>query len=149
MHLTRESEYALRGMAYLASFPPGVVAALSEIAEAQALPGRFLAKIFQKLTRHGLVSAQRGRGRGYQLANSAESITLRQILEAVEGPRLHQLCMLWQRDCRDEDPCPLHHRLKDMVRELEWILDHITLAQYVAELGELARHAPVAEGSIT
>ena len=142
MHLTRESEYALRGLAFLASCPPGSIVSLGDIAEAQALPPTFLAKIFQKLTRHGLVSAQRGRGRGYLLTEPAASITLRQIFEAVEGPRLHQQCLVWSGDCRDERPCPLHHRLKDLVPKLEWILDHITLDEYVTELGDLARHAP-------
>ncbi len=142
MHLTKESEYALRGLAFLASCPPDTSVPLSDIAKAQNLPSTFLAKIFQKLARHGLVSARRGRGRGYALADLPGSVTLRQIFEAVEGPQLHQQCLVWAGDCRDERPCPLHHHLKDLVPQLEWILDHITLDEYVAELGDLARHAP-------
>ncbi len=147
MHLTRESEYALRGLAFLASCPPGTVVSLGDIAEAQYLPTAFLAKIFQKLARHGLVTAQRGRGRGYFLSDPADSITLRQILEAIEGPRLDHQCLLWPGNCRDEQPCPLHHRLHKFLPELQWILDHITLEEYVRELGELAQHAPMTTGS--
>ncbi len=147
MHLTRESEYALRGLAFLASCPPGAVVSLRDIAAGQDLPTTFLAKIFQKLTRHGFVTAQRGRGRGYFLSVPAHSITLRQILEAIEGPRLHHQCLLWPGDCRDEQPCPLHHRLRKFVPELQWILDHITLEEYVRELDELAQHAPMTAGS--
>ena len=149
MQLTKESEYALRGLAFLATCPPGAVVALPDIAEAQALPSTFLAKIFQKLNRHGLIVAQRGRGHGYRLARSPASITLRQILEIVEGPRLQQRCLLWHGDCRDENPCPLHHRLKNVVLEIEWILDRVTLAEYVDELGDLARHTPVFAGSVS
>ncbi len=149
MHLTKESEYALRGLAFLATCPPGAVVALPDIAEAQALPSTLLAKIFEKLNRHGLIVAQRGRRQGYRLARSPAAITLRQILEIVEGPRLLQRCLLWHGDCRDENPCPLHHRLKSVVLEIEWILDRVTLAEYVDELGDLARHAPVLAGSVS
>ncbi len=149
MHLTIESEYALRGLAFLATCPPGAVVALADIAEAHDLPSTFLAKIFQKLHRHGLIAAPRGRGRGYQLARSPASITIRQILEIVEGARLQQRCLMWHGDCRDENPCPLHHRLKHLVPEIEWILDRVTLAEYVDELGDLARHAPVFPGSVS
>ena len=149
MHLTIESEYALRGLAFLATCPPSAVIALADIAEAQDLPSTFLAKIFQKLHRHGLIAEPRGRGRGYQLARSPASITIRQILEIVEGARLQQRCLLWHGDCRDENPCHLHHRPKNLVPEIEWILDRITLAEYVDELGDLARHAPMFAGSVS
>lgn len=148
MHLTIASEYALRGLAFLATCPPGAVVALADIAEAQDLPSSFLAKIFQKLHRHGLIAAPRGRRCGYRLARSPASITIRQILEIVEGPHLQQRCLLWLEDCRDENPCHLHDRLK-LVPEIEWILDRITLAEYVDELGDLARHAPVFAGSVS
>ena len=146
MHLTKESEYALRGLAFLASRPLGAPVPLSDIAEVQNLPSAFLAKIFQKLARHGIVFAQRGRGRGYALAELPGSITLRQIFEAVEGPQLHQQCLVWAGDCRDERPCPLHDHLKHLVPQLEWILDHITLDEYVTELSDLVRHAPAPVG---
>lgn len=69
----------------LASVPDGEVRALSRIAESQQLPASFLAKIFQKLARQGLLSAARGPGSGYALARPATSITIREILEIVEG----------------------------------------------------------------
>ncbi len=147
MHLTRESEYALRGLAFLASCAPGAVVSLTDIADAQSLPATFLAKIFQKLTRHGLLTSERGRGHGYLLARPPADITIRAILEAVEGPRLHERCVLWKGHCATENPCPLHYRMKEFVPELAWILEHITLAEYVAELGELAHHGPATEGA--
>ena len=54
MQLTRESEYALIGLSALASEPVGSVVSLAAIAEAKDLPRTFLAKIFQKLARHGI-----------------------------------------------------------------------------------------------
>ena len=136
MHLTRESEYALRGLAFLASRDSSDVVSLAEIAAAQQLPRTFLAKIFQKLMPHGFITAQRGRGSGYALARPPSEITMRQIFEAVEGHQLHQQCLMWRQPCRDDQPCPLHRHVKDMVPQLEEILERITLADYVAELDQ-------------
>lgn len=142
MRLTRESEYALRGLVVLASCPAGATLTLAQIAEAKSLPSTFLAKIFQKLARHGLVVAARGPGRGYALAESSSSITIHEILESVEGPRLNDRCLLWNRRCAEVQPCPLHHHVRVVLPKLDWILQHITLAEYAEELADLERQAP-------
>lgn len=133
MQLTRESEYALIGLSALASEPVGSVVSLAAIAEAKDLPRTFLAKIFQKLARHGILSSERGRGRGYALTRSPDSITMREILEAVEGTGMFEQCLLWPVHCHDENPCPLHYRLKELVPPLRSLLEKITLSEYMAE----------------
>ncbi len=109
--------------------PSGSFASPAEIAEAQNLPPSFLAKIFQKLARHGLLTAGRGPGSGYALARPPASITLRQILESVEGPELFQHCMLWSGH-NEENPCPLHEHVKAFLPMLTARLEAITLAEY-------------------
>ena len=131
MRVTKESEYALRGLAVLANNPFGEVTSLARIAEEQGLPPSFLAKIFQKLARHGLLLAARGPGSGYSLSRPAESITLKEILESVEGPELFEHCMLWSGHGED-NPCPLHEHLKTVLPALIACLDAITLAEYAA-----------------
>jgi Rrf2 family protein len=126
----------------LAARPAGATLTLAQIAEAKNLPTTFLAKIFQKLARHGLVASSRGPGRGYALARSSSSITIHEILESVEGPRLNQRCLLWNRRCADEQPCPLHHHVRVLLPKLDWILQHITLAEYTEELAGLEGPAP-------
>jgi Rrf2 family protein len=147
LHLTRESKYALLGLAVLAAGPVGKVTSLAEIADAQDLPANFLAKIFQKLARHGLLVSQRGRGRGYVLARSPRAIRMREILEAVEGPSLFDRCLLWNGHCGDTNPCPLHYRLKQLRPAVESILNQVTLAEYLAASQRLGkpRKAPAAK----
>ncbi len=111
MNLTRESEYALKGLARLATYPVGTMVPMAEIAAEQQLPTTFLAKIFQKLARHGLLDADRGRGSGYMLRGEPSSIRVRDVLEAVEGPMALKRCLLWTGHCSEAEPCPLHHRL--------------------------------------
>jgi Rrf2 family protein len=56
------------------------------IGERQAIPTRYLEQIFQRLRRARIVKGKRGPGGGYVLARDPAQITLRQIVEAVEGP---------------------------------------------------------------
>jgi len=145
LNLTRESEYALKGLAVLAMRPVGDVVPLAEIAEVQQLPGTFLAKIFQKLARHGLLEADRGRGSGYMLRGAPSGIRIRDVLEAVEGPMALKRCLLWTGHCSETEPCPLHHRLEPLRTQLDQMLNEVTLAEYV----EVSLHAkpPATEDS--
>lgn len=140
MRLTKESEYALLGMAHLAGQPSNSLVSLSRIAEVEGLPRTFLSKIFRKLARHRLLISGRGRGRGYALARGPETIAIREILEAVEGPTMLRQCLLWSGECSDDEPCPLHDWLKELWPTLGTILDEITLADYMTESGHYRRH---------
>ncbi len=131
MNLTRESEYALKGLARLATYPIGTTVPMAEIAAEQQLPTTFLAKIFQKLARHGLLDADRGRGSGYTLCGAPSDIRVRDVLEAIEGPLALKRCLLWSGHCSDSEPCPLHHRLKPFRSQLDQMLNEVTLAEYV------------------
>jgi len=56
------------------------------IGERQEIPTRYLEQIFQRLRRARLVQGKRGPGGGYVLARAPREITLRDVVEAVEGP---------------------------------------------------------------
>jgi hypothetical protein len=62
MGLTRKTEYAIRGMLYLAKRQEGEVAMLDTIADAVEAPRPFLAKILQSLASKGLIRSARGQG---------------------------------------------------------------------------------------
>ncbi len=132
MQLTRESEHAIRGLSFLATLPGDQRITVSEIANARDLPRAFLARIFQKLARHGLVESVRGRGNGFSLARPPGEISILDVVVAVEGSVLLTRCLLWPAHCPDDDPCPLHHLLKDQARLLEG-LRKITLSDISTE----------------
>lgn len=136
MHLTKKSTYALQGLVYLASRERGAIVSLATVAEVQALPATFLAKIFQDLARHGVLEADRGRGSGYTLRRAPTEVRVREIVEAVEGPMALRKCLLWSNDCGDADPCPLHYRLEECHARIDRVLDEVSLAEYV----ELSAH---------
>jgi len=86
MRLSRRARYALCGVFDLAFNGLGEPVRVAQIGERQGIPYRFLEQIFQDLRRADLVSGKRGPGGGYVLARPPEEITLRDVVEAVEGP---------------------------------------------------------------
>lgn len=127
MELTRKGEYAIRGIIYLAQQPPGRVSLISEIAAASDVPQTFLAKIFQSFAKLGLVTSSRGTGGGFVLARPASAITLREVVEAVEGPIVPNRCLLGAACERSGGPCRVHGIWKTVQTEVVQILDGVTI----------------------
>ncbi len=86
MHLNRGVEYGIEGMTYLALAGSERSTLLREVSRATSIPETFLSKIFQRLVRSGLVRSRRGFRGGFLLARPASQITLREVIEALQGP---------------------------------------------------------------
>ena len=86
MRLSQQAQYAICGMFDLAYGAARSPVQVRVIGERQRIPERFLEQIFQRLRKAELVRGKRGPGGGYVLARPASEITLRDILEAVDGP---------------------------------------------------------------
>ena len=129
MELTRKGEYAIRGIIYLARKPEGQMALISEIAEATLVPQTYLAKIFQSFARQGLVNSFRGTGGGFTLGRPASLITLRDIVEAVEGPIIPNRCLVRKGTCERDEICSVHQVWKKVQEEVVQILDSVTIRE--------------------
>jgi Rrf2 family protein len=127
MRFTREAEYALRALAYLATVPLGQVRPANQVAEACGLPGPFLSKTLRKLARGGVLRSARGRSRGYGLARPAREISVREVLEAVEGRDAFRRCVFWDSRCSEDRPCALHGAWAAVRGELLANLERMTL----------------------
>lgn len=105
MQITRQADYAIRAVMYLAQLGPNQKAATSQIAEAQGIPLSFLAKIVAQLSVAGLLSTMRGARGGVMLARPAEEINLLEVVEAIDGPIRLNECVngYGYRDCPVED----------------------------------------------
>lgn len=85
MHVTAKVDYAIRTLVELASLESPPIKS-DRLAEAQEIPTKYLENILVQLKTAGFVRAQRGNDGGYWLARPAESITLADVIRAVEGP---------------------------------------------------------------
>lgn len=85
MKISQKLEYACRSMVQLAKRHDGrTITRLEELAQREAVSASFLVQILNDLRRGGLIESRRGKTGGYLLARAADSITLRQIVEAVD-----------------------------------------------------------------
>jgi len=135
MELTRKGDYAIRGIVYLAQLEPGKVALISEIADATGVPQTFLAKILQSFAKIGLVKSFRGAGGGFVLGRPAARITLREVVEAVEGPIMPNRCLTSDGACDREAGCSVHAVWRTVQGKVVEILDEVTIERLAAEKG--------------
>ena len=133
MKITQEADYALRMMCLLAketaagNSPVGA----ATLAEGVAVPTRFGLKILHKLSEAGLVKTSRGAAGGYSLNRDPGSITVRGVIEAIDGPIEINRCLSETHVCLnnpDKDCCRLHHVFEELNRHLTERLDRLTVA---------------------
>ncbi len=113
LELTRRGDYAVRAMLALAEPGPGGVGrngwlSVRRIAERMSIPRRFLPQVMRDLAAAGLVEAQTGRSGGYRLARPPASISLLDVIEAVEGNSRRQACVLRGGPCGRDGYCAVH-----------------------------------------
>jgi Rrf2 family protein len=108
MQLTRAADYAVRVMIHFASVPPHTRLKRDALAEASGLPESFLAKILQALTRAGLVSSRRGVDGGFVLAVDSRTVSLVDIIEAIDGPIALNVCLMNGENCGEQAWCGAH-----------------------------------------
>lgn len=108
MQITRQADYALRAMLFLARLSADDRAATSQIAEKQHIPPSFLAKIISQLSIAGLIHTSRGARGGVTLARPAAEISLLEVVEAIDGPIMLNECTDGQSNCPFGDECPIH-----------------------------------------
>jgi Rrf2 family protein len=118
MQITRQADYALRAMLYLARMDKDVRAATSQIADDQQIPPSFLAKIISQLSIAGLILTSRGARGGVTLARTPEEISLLDVVEAIDGPISLNVCSHSSGVCPFGEDCPIQPIWSDAQHEL-------------------------------
>lgn len=133
MHITLEADYGIRMMVYMARAGKRVDAkTISENAEVTL---RFALKILRKFAANGIVKSFKGMQGGYELARSAEEITLKDIVETVEGTYYFSRCLDPESGCNRSGtvechgPCKAQAVFDDISALVRDRLETVTLAQ--------------------
>jgi len=134
---TRRTDYGIRALIFLAR-DPGAHAKASAIGAAMEIPTGFLQQVLQELQRARLVTSRSGPSGGYALAREPDSITIREIVEALEGPIGASECALRGGPCHWDDVCALHWVWSSARTALCEQLDAATLARVAADDTALA-----------
>lgn len=128
MQITRQADYALRAVIYLARIDQNTKASTKDIAEEQQIPPSFLAKIISQLSIAGLITTSRGARGGVSLAKAPEKISILEVVEAIDGPMLLNECTGNPNTCPFGEDCPLHHVWCEAKAELHEKLSAATFA---------------------
>jgi len=108
MQLTREGDYGIRSVLYLARQPYKKISFVTEISDEYKIPRSFLAKILQKLVKAKIVRSYRGVKGGFSLARQAKEISVLDVLEAIEGRLSLNVCLADKKKCDFSRHCPIH-----------------------------------------
>jgi Rrf2 family iron-sulfur cluster assembly transcriptional regulator len=125
MRITQEADYGLRVVLYLSKLEYGSKIDAGTIAETEGLPLRFLLKLLRKLIASGIMKSYRGINGGYSLNKLPEEITLRAVIEAIDGPICVNRCMIDPQYCNANKgtKCEIHRALggvqQNLVTQLE------------------------------
>lgn len=132
MQITRQADYAIRAILYLAEKDPNLRASTSQIAEQKHIPPSFLAKIISQLSIAGLILTSRGARGGVSLARPADQISIMEVVEAIDGPiALNQCTFSTLQTCPFGGNCPVHDMWMDAQTQLVDKLKNTTFDSFI------------------
>lgn len=113
MKITQEADYGLRVVLYLSKLEQGAKIDAATISEHEGLPLRFLLKLLRKLIASGIIKSFRGVNGGYSLNKLPEEITLKDVIESINGPIYVNRCMIDPAYCNANkgNRCEIHRAL--------------------------------------
>ena len=132
LRLSKKVDYALIALKDLASSSSGTSSA-REIAARYDIPVELLAKVLQRLARHGLLESHQGTRGGYRLSRPASRISVADVIEAIDGPVLVTACSDIDETCDQYSKCNVRDplwRLKDRIVQS---LSSFTLQELAAD----------------
>lgn len=135
MRITQEADYALR-IVYLLAKVGGVLGSVA-IAESVGVTERFTVKILRKLSQSGIVTSKKGASGGYTLAIPPSEISMRRIVEVIDGPVEISRCLDDNYECtRSGDKkhqCTFHLIFAKINKTIAEKLDTVTLDAVIGD----------------
>ena len=132
MRITLESDYALQILTVMAGYE--VITDAKTISEDTSVTIRFTLKILHKLVTGNLVESYKGSHGGYKLKRSPEEITLKDVIELIDGPIAIARCLNTSESCSlncDKTACVYHHIFDTISIDLANKLSRITISDVI------------------
>ena len=131
--LSKKAKYALKALLYLSRQHERGLVTISDIAEKERIPRKFLEAILVDLKTNGLLQSVRGKNGGYYLAKNPAQISVGNIIRMVDGPLAPIPCVshLYYRkcdECKDEATCEIRIVMKKVRDATAEILDNTFLS---------------------
>jgi len=134
LRLSKKADYALIAMKHLAEKAKGRASASArEIAEQYDIPIELMAKVLQRLVRTGLLVSTQGTRGGYTLGRGSASITVADVIQAIDGPLTVTACSTEKNDCEQYGKCSIRDPLWQIRERIVAALGTVTIAEMAAE----------------
>ena len=133
LRFTKQVDYGLMAMQYIAAHQGDGVVGVRRIADEFCIPPEQLAKVLQRLARSGLVASQAGPRGGYRLPLPPAEVSVGQVIRALEGPIGIVTCMTDHGDCAQTPRCTLRLPAHKINSAIAVVLDTMTLAELAGD----------------
>ena len=133
LRLSKKADYALMAMKHLATRTDLVSASAREIAEQYDIPIELMAKVLQRLVRNRLLVSTQGTRGGYMLGRVSSSISVADVIEAIDGPFTVTACSTDKHDCEQYSKCSVRDPLWQIRERIAATLGTVTLADMANE----------------
>ena len=147
LRLSKKADYALIAMKHLAQRASGGCSTCArEIAEQYDIPIELMAKVLQRLVRTGLLVSTQGTRGGYTLGRPSQSISVADVIQAIDGPRTVTACSSENNDCEQFHKCSIRDPLWQIRERIVSALGTVSLAEMASDNrnDNVAAAAPVA-----
>jgi len=128
LRLSKKADYALIAMKHLAQKHRATSTSAREIAEQYGIPIELMAKVLQRLVRSRLLVSTQGTRGGYTLGRPSNSISVADVIEAIDGPFTVTACSSEKHDCEQYSKCSVRDPLWQIRERIAATLGTVTLA---------------------
>ena len=126
----KKTAYGMMMISLLSEAGKGGLVSVRAMQE-NGLPRSFLVKIARDLIKAKLIVAKEGRGGGYSLAKDPSQVTLKEVVEAIDGQVATASCLVHgAKKCPLADRCPHRNMMSKLTEEISGILSKYRLADF-------------------
>jgi Rrf2 family protein len=145
--LSKRSKYAIKALLALADHERGEPVRISDLAQEEQIPPKFLELILLGLKNQGFLQSRKGKGGGYLLARDPADIYLGQIVRMFDGPLApvpcaSQTAYVACADCPDEAVCGVHLAMKAVRDATAKVLDGTSIASLRRQMADVPQLIP-------
>jgi Rrf2 family protein len=128
---SKACEYGIRAAIYIASqSAENNRVNLKAVASHIDSPEAFTAKILQQLVQHNIITSTKGATGGFEIETTKiETLTLNQVVTAIDGDDIYKVCGLGLKECSEKRPCPVHNSFKTIRDDLKKMLETTSIHQ--------------------
>jgi Rrf2 family protein len=131
--LSKKADYGLIALSYMAAPGQRAVVSAREVAEQHDIPLELLAKVLQRLARRGMLTSVQGINGGYRLARAPQTISVAEVVEAIDGPLTLTACSDTADTCNQFAKCSIRDPLHRIRERIAWALATCSVAELAAE----------------